>query len=137
MARYSHAGGIVTRVVGGGPVYLLVSGRRNRYHWLFPKGHIEKGETAQAAAAREVLEESGVEATVLREVGVSEYVRDGEAIRTLYFLMAYRGEGRAEEDRRLRWCPYEEAQQRLSFEDLRRLLTHAHAGPAGAPTHPA
>jgi 8-oxo-dGTP pyrophosphatase MutT (NUDIX family) len=133
MAGPSHAGGIVTRVVGGTPFYLLVSARRDRRHWLFPKGHIEPGESPEAAAAREVREESGVEAGVVREVGVSDYVRDGELIRTVYFLMAYRDEGRAEEDRRLRWCPYEEARRLLSFEDLRRLLAQARAGPAGAP----
>ena len=37
MARPSHAGGIVTRVVGGTPLYLLVSARRDRRHWLFPR----------------------------------------------------------------------------------------------------
>ncbi|HSE96139.1 MAG TPA: NUDIX domain-containing protein [Methylomirabilota bacterium] len=135
--RPTHAGGIVARIVEGTPVYLLVTARRNRRHWLFPKGHIDPGEAAEAAAAREVREESGVEAAAVREVGVSEYVKDGAVIRTVYFLMDYRGETSAEEDRGFRWCPYEEARQRLSFEDLRRLLTQAHTGPTQAPSHPA
>ena len=32
--------------------------------WSLPGGHIEPGETASAAAAREVLEETGIAATI-------------------------------------------------------------------------
>ena len=30
--------------------------RQNEGHWCFPKGHVEKGESEQETAAREVLE---------------------------------------------------------------------------------
>jgi 8-oxo-dGTP pyrophosphatase MutT (NUDIX family) len=33
--------------------------------WVFPKGHIEPGESVGEAAAREVREEAGVEALVV------------------------------------------------------------------------
>src|SRR5690606_16612824 len=33
--------------------------------WVFPKGHIEEGETSQAAALREVREEAGVRAELV------------------------------------------------------------------------
>lgn len=33
--------------------------------WVFPKGHVEEGETSHAAALREVAEEAGVAATLL------------------------------------------------------------------------
>ena len=41
-----------------GPRYLLVTSRRTR-RWIFPKGSVNTGETAPAAAARELAEEAG------------------------------------------------------------------------------
>lgn len=41
--------------------------------WVLPKGHIEKGENAEVAARREVLEEGGVEAKPLRFLGEIDY----------------------------------------------------------------
>lgn len=57
MSREFSAGGIVSR----GPRLLLVRVRnlRGERVWTFPKGHLEKGETAAAAALREVQEETG------------------------------------------------------------------------------
>lgn len=47
--------------------------RVSRGAWTFPKGHIERGETREAAAQREVLEEAGVHATVIDSVGNVRY----------------------------------------------------------------
>jgi 8-oxo-dGTP pyrophosphatase MutT (NUDIX family) len=58
--RESSAGGIVFRTVQGQPLFLLI---RDTYgHWGFPKGHLERGERAETAALREVMEETGVRA---------------------------------------------------------------------------
>ena len=56
MSEYSHAGGVVARTEGGKREYLLVEARRRRGEWVLPKGHIEPGETPEAAAVREVQE---------------------------------------------------------------------------------
>jgi 8-oxo-dGTP diphosphatase len=45
--------------------------------WSLPGGHIEPGETAKAAAIREVREEAGVEAEVLGLVDVHDVILHG------------------------------------------------------------
>jgi len=40
-----QAGAIVVRRRKDGPRVLLITSKRNAEHWLFPKGHVEDGET--------------------------------------------------------------------------------------------
>jgi len=44
--------------------------------WSLPGGHVEFGETAVAAAQRELLEESGVTADLAEFVGLYEIIRE-------------------------------------------------------------
>lgn len=58
--RVSCAGAVVFRINGTTLEFLVQKSRRNPGKWLFPKGHVEKGETKEEAALRELKEESGV-----------------------------------------------------------------------------
>ena len=51
---------------------LLILERFNKV-WLFPKGHIEPGETALETAIREVKEECGLSVRALGELGETSY----------------------------------------------------------------
>ena len=124
---YSHAGGVVARIVNGEPEYLLVEASKVRGLWVLPKGHIEPGETPEVAAVREVEEEAGVRAAIVAPAGNSEYVANGKPVRTIFFLMRYEGEVSGAEDRGRAWRRYEEALRLLTFENLRSVLTQAHA----------
>jgi 8-oxo-dGTP pyrophosphatase MutT (NUDIX family) len=68
------SGGVVVRRSSTGFEVCLVSDGR---HWGFPKGLLEAGETPEAAALREISEETGIasqDLTIGGALPVSEYV---------------------------------------------------------------
>jgi 8-oxo-dGTP pyrophosphatase MutT (NUDIX family) len=75
---------IVVRLDGGEPRVLLVTSKRNPKRWIFPKGHIEKGETAEAAALREAREEAGIVSKPVGPAGVLEFKFLGTGVRVEY-----------------------------------------------------
>jgi 8-oxo-dGTP pyrophosphatase MutT (NUDIX family) len=118
-----QAGGIVYRITRGRPEILIVRAKKDPDHWIFPKGHIEKGESSEDAAVREVREEAGVVARIVRAVDPSlEFEFRGKQVRVQYYLMEATGEGRAEDDREQRWCRPQEALKTLTHDDARALL---------------
>ncbi|MCI8955822.1 MAG: NUDIX domain-containing protein [Eubacterium sp.] len=71
MDKAVSCGGVV---IFRGKILLLYKNFRNRYEgWVLPKGTIERGETYQETALREVKEETGVNARINEYVGKSEY----------------------------------------------------------------
>jgi 8-oxo-dGTP pyrophosphatase MutT (NUDIX family) len=125
MSRPTHGGGVVFKLTAGGPRYLLVEASGARGRWVFPKGRVEKGETAGAAARREVSEEAGVRARPIRRLRPVERKKAGERISIVYFLMAYAGRTTPLEKRRIRWFAFDEALEALRLEKSRRVLRSA------------
>ena len=108
------------------PQVLLVTARRNSRNWIFPKGHIEKGETPEQAALRETREEAGVSARLIGPAGVLEYGFLGAKARVEYFLVLFTREAGPPEDGRQRmWCGLDDALDRLSYKNTRKLLRKA------------
>lgn len=122
---YTHAGGIVVRFEDKRPTYLLVRSSTDASCWVFPKGHIKPGESPEMAALREVLEETGIKAEILSILCESNFAKETERVRVLYFVMRYGESGSAQEDREVKWCGYEEAITTLSFDDAREVLRKA------------
>ncbi|HEX6433692.1 MAG TPA: NUDIX domain-containing protein [Gemmatimonadales bacterium] len=121
-----QAGSIVVRTDGKEPQVLLVTAKRNPKSWIFPKGHIEKGETPDDAALRETREEAGIVGKLIGPAGVLEYGFLGAKARVEYFLVEFRREAGPPEDGRKRiWCPLDDALSRLSYKNTRKLLRKA------------
>ena len=71
MIETVSCGGVV---IYRGKILLLYKNYRNKYEgWVLPKGTVEPGDEYTETALREVQEESGVEASIVKYVGKSEY----------------------------------------------------------------
>lgn len=90
--KWASAGGVVIDAAGC-VVLIREADRRGRARWTLPKGRIDPGETPEAAAVREVYEESGLRASIVRPIVVYE----GRLHFTYYFEMKVeRSHGRPE-----------------------------------------
>lgn len=67
MIEEISSGGVV---IFGNTILLL---KKFNGDWVLPKGRIEKNETVKEAALREVLEESGVKAEIIKYIGMAHY----------------------------------------------------------------
>jgi mutator protein MutT len=126
------AGGVVVR---GEDVLVIVPRKRaadGRKVLGLPKGHIDPGETAEQAAAREVREEGGVEVELVEELGEVRYwyTRGGRSVpkRVIFFLFKYLSGDPADHDHEIedaRWMNVQEALERLSYDGEREMVARA------------
>jgi 8-oxo-dGTP pyrophosphatase MutT (NUDIX family) len=104
--------------------------------WALPKGNVDQGESGEATALREVVEETGCEGESLGKLGDVRYVYtlDGERIFKIvsFFLLRYRrgriGEIPAEfreEVAEARWLPLEDAPRLLAYRGERDMAEAA------------
>lgn len=71
MTEAISCGGVV---IYRGKVLLLYKNYKHKYEgWVLPKGTVEEGEEFQETALREVKEEAGVDASIIKYVGKSQY----------------------------------------------------------------
>ena len=108
----------------------------NPPRWQLPKGIIDKGETPEAAAVREVREEAGISATIGQLIEKVEYwyqaSYSGERVRyhkfVHFFLMHYVSGDTADHDHEVneaRWFPAQSASNTLAFKSEKAIVEKA------------
>ena len=120
----SHAGTVVFRERDGEREYLVVSSS-DGLNWVLPKGHIDSGETPEAAALRELAEEAGVSGATVVPLSVQHYERRGKDVAIQYFLVREIGSTATKEKRTVRWENHDTALELLSFPEARAALQEA------------
>jgi 8-oxo-dGTP diphosphatase len=130
------AGGLLWREDPSGPRLALVH-RPRRDDWSLPKGKLDEGESWEAAALREVEEETGCQARITGFAGATSYFGKRAPKIVLYWNMRLVREGRldaGDEIDEVAWLEPAAALRRLDYEPDRRLLARALPGaprPAG------
>lgn len=108
-----------------GDTYEIAVVHRNRHtDWSLPKGHIEKGETREQAALREVKEETNLDARIVGDLGevVYFYKRPkGLTRKSVYhFLMEHTGGEFGPPNWEVdivRWVPIDEVGTLLTYKN--------------------
>jgi 8-oxo-dGTP pyrophosphatase MutT (NUDIX family) len=137
MQREFSAGGVlVRRLRGRWMIAAIRPAGKPPGLWALPKGRIDEGEAGEAAALREVAEETGAHGASLGKLGDVRYWFNWQGERIFkvvsFFLVRYErgrlGDIPAEhqhEVAEVRWLPLEEAPQLLAYRGEREMAEKA------------
>ena len=130
--RESSAGGVVFRMSRGQPLFLLIQDSYG--NWGFPKGHLERGERADTAALREVMEETGLDSvSVVAAIATIEWFFRfrGRLIHKncqFYLMETATTDTRPQQAEGItacRWSTLDEGLKLIGYENARGVLRHA------------
>lgn len=128
---YEKACGAVVYTILNGQIHYVIIQQQEGFHG-FPKGHVEKNETEEETALREIYEEVGLRPTLIKGFKViDEYplLRKQHVIKqVVYFLAEYSSQAIIIQEEELLGAmllPYEEAIKILDYESSRKVLAQA------------
>jgi 8-oxo-dGTP pyrophosphatase MutT (NUDIX family) len=130
--RNEHSSGGAVISFREGTAFVALIATRGRTRWGLPKGAVSEGETSEQAALREVNEETGLTANIVKPLDTIEYFfrASGTLIRKrvdFYLMMFTSGEltPQLSEVDDVEWVELSEAIQRASFDSEKKLLEMA------------
>ena len=126
--RERSCGAVVWRKRGGRRHYLIIQNRSG--HSGFPKGHMEYGETEEQTALREIFEETSLKVELDTTFRAEyRYLVDGYIHKSVLYFLANYSDGifkpQAGEVFGIWLLPYEDALEKLDYEQDRRVLRMA------------
>lgn len=128
--KHEKSCGVIAYSMQDSEPKILIICHRYGNHWAFPKGHVEKDETEEQTAVREVLEETGV--SVCIEQGYRETASYSPAKGVSKIVVFFVGHiiggalhAQPEEVRSVELLPYDKAYARLTYDTDKLLLTKA------------
>ena len=133
LIRQTSSGGVIYRKNGSVGEVALICVRGGRF-WCLPKGLIDKGETPEMTAVREVREESGLSGRILDKLGEINYWyyiqgKNAKCRKTVhFFLMEYISGDTGQHDEEVdeaAWFPLDVALEKISFKGDRSILEKA------------
>jgi len=105
---------------------LIVIRKKDSTEWVLPKGHLEKGETWQQAAIREVGEETKWKGVIISLAGAINYFVDNTPKTVIFYNMQYDGTpSEYEHDEKIensRWLSVPKAVKLLTHDKEKQLL---------------
>ncbi len=143
ITTFRAAGGVVvSTTTDGQPCVLLIQDRYG--HWTLPKGHLHAGESEEAAAQREIAEETSIACTVgplVERIHYQVYKRGTWHDKTVAFFLcsAAHSPPRPDADEAIRaaqWIDPSRALELISYPQVREVLRRALLLLDAAPLHP-
>lgn len=132
-----RAAGVVLLRQNGDKTQVCVVHRPRRKDWSLPKGKLERGESALAAAHRETMEETGANCVVRIPLATERYRVEGRAKTVQYWVADYADGGPGftpnHEIDEVLWLSPDKAARKLTYPRDVQLMRAAVAAPVTTP----